>query len=933
MYDCTVKIYFASCSQDFIQDIKNIPALGNFCHLFFQSAEANVRLAREADLIFCGPGLSLADSKALLEAKGPETEVLLLLERESPLPELELAKVNDIWRLPMSAKELGFRFGHWQKAFKQGKDLWQSELFLNAILETSPNLIWFKDKDGVHTLVSDSFCKTVEKSREQIHGQRHANIWNVSEEEECDCTASDRLVIESGRMQIFEEAVETGSGHRLLTVFKSPLRNLDGSIMGTMGIGMDITQERSYNEQLFESKAALETIFTTMDCGVLTHSLDGKRVLAANRAALDILDYHSIEALQAGFKMVADTVLDEDKPKLRAAVRQLKNIGDSTNYEYRVLHADGRLVHVMGNAKLVEREGEIVCQRFLLDCTAQKEAEEERQSEKERQTRELVRALSVDYQFVSVLDPKANEGIVLQILDYPDDNLGRIISQNKPWVQKVQQYIECCVHPDDREIFREHCTTEVLKEILSHQDIYYFNYRVITGSDVHYFQLKAVRVGRADEDFAIVLGLQSVDARTRQELEQRSQLGEALDQARKASHAKSIFLANMSHDIRTPMNAVIGYTSLALSKMNQPKHVEGYLKKILDSGKHLISLINDVLDMSYIESGKIQLDEKVWKLPELLSEVWSIVRPMASAKFQEMSLDLEHLGAESVYCDKLRLKQILMNLLSNSVKYTPNGGKISMEVRQQPAAMPGFASYEFRIRDNGIGMDRKFLAHIFEPFERAHESVTAGIQGTGLGMAITKNLVEMMGGEIEVKSELGQGTEFVFRVVLRLASLAGEAPSLADKQHLSLESTPPESAASEASAIAGARARLLLAEDNEMNQEIAIEFLTAAGYTVDLANNGQEAVEMLKAAGPDHYSLVLMDVQMPVLDGYGAAEKIRALDNPRLAQIPIIALTANSFEEDRQKALNAGMNRHIAKPIDFKLLFATLDEILNQAKS
>ena len=908
MYDRTVRFSFPGCPESVVSVFTAVSPLPGFRH---EVAECPA----VADVILAGPRVSDAVLGALMR-NAPTVRLVILAEGGRRFPEEVLEAAADLWRLPMPEAELRFHFTRLLGQVREDRELWQARHFLDAVLETSPNMIWFKSRSGSHDLVNPAFCRAVGKAREDVEGRGHAYIWDVPEDDPA-CIESERIVMESGETHATEEVITTGAGERQLIVYKSPLRGQDGSMLGTMGIAVDVTQERRYRERILQDNAALEALFSSMDCGILCHSLDGGRVISITPAALELLDFASREELQSdGFQMIASTVAEEDKPKLRAAIGQLKNVGDSASDAYRVVHRDGREVHIMGSARLVEQDGEVVCQRFLLDCTEQKLAEEREQREKERRQRRLVRALSVDYQLVCVLDAGSDEGVVLQLMDAPDRQLERIFTADGPFPEKVDTYIDTCVHPDDRERFRRDCTPQALRVALAERETTYFNYRALNGESVLYFQLKAVRVGAPGEPFGVVVGLQSVDARTRHEMEQKSRLAEALKQAERANRAKSLFLSNMSHDIRTPMNAVVGYTALALAHLTHTAQVEDYLQKILASGNHLISLINDILDMSHIESGKIRLEDKPHDIGDILREIWHIVQPTASARDQTLSLEVEELRDGRVLCDRLRLKQILLNLLSNSVKYTGRGGAIDMRVRQRECDAPGRAAYEFRIRDNGIGMSEDFLARIFEPFERAQTSTVAGTEGTGLGMAITRNLVEMMQGDIEVKSSLGVGTEFVFRVTFRLP----EAAEVADAAAGDAADGPAPGAPR--------HARLLLAEDNAMNREIALEFLTDAGYSVDVAVNGREAVDMLTAAPAGTYDAVLMDVQMPVLDGYGATRAIRALADPALARVPIIAMTANSFEEDRQEALAHGMNGHVAKPIDFNILFATLARLL-----
>ncbi len=397
----------------------------------------------------------------------------------------------------------------------------------------------------------------------------------------------------------------------------------------------------------------------------------------------------------------------------------------------------------------------------------------------------------------------------------------------------------------------------------------------------------------------------------RKSLEQKNiALQLAVQRETKANLAKREFLFNMSHDIRTPMNAIIGFTALAQTHIDDRGQVEDYLKKISVSSQHLLSLINDVLDMSRIESGKVTLEAKPVHLPELVHELRDIIQAVVSKKDLSLTLDTVGVENEDVIADPLRLEQILINVLANAVKFTPDGGQISLWVVQKDTAPAGYADFEFHIKDNGIGMSEEFQKHIFEQFARERTSTVSKIQGTGLGMAITKSLVDMMGGGITVKSEQGKGSEFT----ISLRFPIGEAKT---------GQTPP---AAKASAFTGKK--LLVVEDNELNLEIASTLLKEAGFEVDTAENGKIAVEKVEAASAGRYDLILMDIQMPEMDGYEATRRIRALPDARKAALPIVAMTANAFEDDRKNALHAGMNGHIAKPLDIQKLFQVLSELL-----
>ncbi len=397
----------------------------------------------------------------------------------------------------------------------------------------------------------------------------------------------------------------------------------------------------------------------------------------------------------------------------------------------------------------------------------------------------------------------------------------------------------------------------------------------------------------------------------RKSLEQKNiALQLAVQRETKANLAKREFLFNMSHDIRTPMNAIIGFTALAQTHIDDRGQVEDYLKKISVSSQHLLSLINDVLDMSRIESGKVTLEAKPVHLPELVHELRDIIQAVVSKKDLSLTLDTVGVENEDIIADPLRLEQILINVLANAVKFTPDGGQISLWIVQKDTAPAGYADFEFHIKDNGIGMSEEFQKHIFEQFARERTSTVSKIQGTGLGMAITKSLVDMMGGRITVKSGQGKGSEFT----ISLRFPIGEAKT---------GQTPP---AAKASAFTGKK--LLVVEDNELNLEIASTLLKEAGFEVDTAENGKIAVEKVEAASAGRYDLILMDIQMPEMDGYEATRRIRALPDAKKAALPIVAMTANAFEDDRKNALHAGMNGHIAKPLDIQKLFQVLSKLL-----
>ncbi|RKJ41349.1 response regulator [Acutalibacter sp. 1XD8-33] len=1056
MYHCHVRFYFVGSRRKLFQPVRDASPLESFTHECMESLRPEASLAAKADLILCD--LRDLDAPlaidALLESKAPGAQLILLAEQSQAAglfashPGL-LSQIVDIWILPMSAAELGFRFLRWQQAFKAQKDAWQTSQFLEAAINGTPDMVWYKTKDGIHEKVNNAFCQVVNKTKEQVQGRGHAYIWDVEHDDPA-CIESERIVMEQRQTCVSEETVLSGEHVKTLTTYKSPLYDLDGSVMGTVGIAIDITRERSYAQELIEKNQTLEALFTTMDCGVMRHSLDGTKIISINNAALDILGYSSEkELLDAGFSMTADSVLEEDKALLLESIASLKNPGDNVSLEYRVLHRDGEILHVMGNVKLVQENGELFYQRYLLDCTALKLQEEQARREDERRQMELIHALSIEYNLVCHFDLDTGTGRALRVNECKHHILEDIFTGELTLEECFGRYIDAGIYEEDKDLVRQAATREWLETELSQKPVCYLNFRNTCCGELRYFQMKAVRAGSWEKTHGVVLGLRSIDDETREEREKKALLEDALSQANRASRAKSVFLSNMSHDIRTPMNAIIGFTALAITHIDRTEQVEEYLKKIMTSGNHLLSLINDVLDMSRIESGKIRLDEQPCSLPDILHGLRNIIQADIHSKQLDLYMDAVDIQDEEIYCDRLRLNQVLLNLLSNAVKYTGSGGMVSLKVIQRPGAPAGYANYEFHVKDTGIGMNEEFVSHIFEPFERERNSTISGIQGTGLGMAITKNIVDMMNGSIEVKSRQGVGTQCVVSFTFKLHSgkkepqtipelkglralvvdddfntcdsvswmlqqiglraewtLSGKEAVLRTRQAIMrdnpysvyiidwllpdmngievarrirqemgkdvpiivltaydwsdieeeareagvtafcskplflselrgcLHSIVSKDQEGDAAAHRPRKAlrtgRILLTEDNELNREIAIALLEEAGFSLEVAENGQIAVDMLKASRPGYYQLVLMDIQMPVMDGYEAARAIRSLKNPALASIPILAMTANAFEEDKREAMRAGMDGHIAKPIDVDKLMDALDEVMEK---
>ena len=647
---------------------------------------------------------------------------------------------------------------------------------------------------------------------------------------------------------------------------------------------------------------------------------------------------------------------------------------------------------------------------------------------------ELFQKLSMNVDDVSLmLDAKTYKA------DYVSPNVERLLGITVEQIQK-----DICILGKLHSGNPEDPKKNYLKDILT-QEQREWDFECIhqkTG-ERHWFHIVAMGSDvNGMKKYILVMSDRTSDKKMNQAL------AEAVRAAETANRAKSTFLSNMSHDIRTPMNAIIGFTTLAVSNIDNQERVRDYLGKILSSSNHLLSLINDVLDMSRIESGKIHLEETEVSLSDVLHDLKTIISGQIYAKQLDLYMDAVDVANEDVYCDKTRLNQVLLNLLSNAIKFTPAGGTVSVRLKQFPGTQKDSALYEIRVKDNGIGMSLEFAQKLFSPFERERTSTVSRIQGTGLGMAITKNIVNMMGGTIEVQTEQGKGTEVIVRLALRIQpeqrrteriaeleglkalvidddfntcdsvtkmlakvgmrsewTLSGKEAVLRARQSMELgdafhayiidwrlpdmngievtrqirslgDDTPiiiltaydwsdieVEARAAGVTAFcakplfmsdiretlmtaigqkqeetenpvlpaAGSDFRgrcILLVEDNELNREIAVELLKQYGFRIDTAENGAEAVEKVKHAAPGDYDLVLMDVQMPVMNGYEATKQIRALDDPALAGITILAMTANAFDEDRKQALECGMDGFLSKPIVLEELIGTLQNNL-----
>ena len=734
------------------------------------------------------------------------------------------------------------------------------------------------------------------------------------------------------------------------------------------------------------------------------------------------------------------------------SVEKMKKTGRDEN-TYLWIHPTlgERYVRCGGTAKA--KDGGYVLRGYHYDVD-ETVREQKRKDQALTEQIEIINALSKSFRNVFVANLRDGMARVIRLDgSYKVKAVRDVAEMTFPFDAVVEKWVQETVHPDDKEKIRKTVNMENMRKVFSKQEQFIGTYRNIEDGVQHYYQFDFRRVGDTDN---VVAGFQIIDtiveeqeARLQEQKEHQEALSNALAAANQANKAKTTFLNSMSHDIRTPMNAIIGFTALAQTHIDDKAQVEDYLSKISTSSTHLLSLINDILDMSRIESGTVKLEEKTVHIPDLLHDLRTMIQGLVNSKNLNLFIDTQDVTHEDVLTDKLRLNQVLLNIVSNAVKFTQPGGDIIIRLIEKPCRARHYTTYEFSVKDNGIGMSQEFQEHIFETFTREYSSTVSGIQGTGLGMAITKNIVDMMGGDIKVESQEGKGSIFTVTLNLRLANepikyepipeLLGARVLVVDDDMNTCRSVSkmlrdiqmrPDWTASGKEAIvraqdaadmqdeykvyiidylmpdmngietvrrirkvisedvpiivltaydwadfeyeareAGVTAfvskpifmselrevltqpvvseglakkeenkkvydysgkRVLLAEDNELNREIATAILEETGMIIDSVCDGDEAVAAINNSSAGKYDLILMDIQMPKMDGYTATREIRTLADNEKANIPIVAMTANAFEEDRRMAYEAGMNGHIIKPISIEAIAKVLDEIFEK---
>ena len=797
-----------------------------------------------------------------------------------------------------------------------------------------------------------------------------------------------------------------------------------------------------------QSLAVIEQIGEHMPGGFFIYKADAsEELLYANKAVCHIYGCESLEDFKAhsGFTF-RGMVHSDDYERVTAAIKtQIAESQYDLDYvEFRVIRRDGETRWVDDFGHYVESDVyNGLYYVFISDITDKRQ-----QAESDKALRSaVIEALTRVYDSVWLINDVASERFELYRVD--EDMVHLMPAHAATQITKLSEalaFYSKLVLEEDRQQFLDAVSLDNIVENTNNKLIYSVPFRRVFETGPRHYRLEFAKLDLPGGKTGIVGGFKDVDDEVRKEQQIQQALRDAVDAANASSKAKSDFLSNMSHDIRTPMNGIIGMTTIAANNLDDREKVADCLRKITESSNHLLALINEFLDMNKIESGKIELLEEEFNLAELIDGMLAMTRSQMQEHGHSFRVNIVNVEHEQVIGDSRRIQQVFVNIMSNAIKYTPDGGKISLEVKESPTRAQGFGRYEFVFEDNGYGMTEEFQKHLFEPFTRANDKQTVGIQGTGLGMTITRNIVRMMGGDITVESVYGEGSKFTVSIYLKLQNtedinydsfadlrvlvadddpaccesaceilndmgmtsewvLSGKAAvdrvktrheqgrdffavlidwklpdqdgvetirqirnQVGEGTHIIIFSAYDWTDIEHEARAAGANSfvskplfrtkmaalfdslvndhsndadfeaplrrletmgldgrRVLLAEDQEINADIATDFLEITGLEVDWARDGAQAVDMLAASPDGYYAMVFMDIQMPNMNGYEAARAIRAMDRPYAKEVPIVAMTANAFADDVQDAKKAGMNEHIAKPIDVEMLVKVLE--------
>ncbi len=591
--------------------------------------------------------------------------------------------------------------------------------------------------------------------------------------------------------------------------------------------------------------------------------------------------------------------------------------------EYRITDRNLKKIWLRQTVLLTrdDMSGHIMGLMSVRDITESKEIEEEN-----RRRLDIIDGMTREYVFLDLVNLRTEQHLLYRFSDELRKKYLEVLLPK--YSDAMEAYCRAGVFEKDREEFLRIMSPGHIREALKGKKELSFRYRALTDRGVQSYRCKIVKIGEVWSDpEEVLVGLANVQNELDTELKQKIILESALEKAREAEKAKTIFLSNMSHDIRTPLNAIIGFATLARLHSEDKKEVDESISRILESGEQLLILINNILDISRIESGRMELNEEPCSLRELIDGIHVLFQPEIERKKLFFHCEIDSAIEDKVYCDKVRMTQLFTNLLGNAVKYTEKHGHVELILRREGKSTSGHMGLRLIIRDDGIGISPQFQSRIFEPFEREDTSLTGRVPGSGLGMPICKAIVDSLGGTISVRSRQGAGTEFVVRFALRLQEDRKKTPGKKTVSKYQVFSETKRFGHSVKRV-----PRVLLVEDNVMNREIAARLIRHIGYDVDRAEDGEQACDILEH-GRMFYDAVLMDIRMPVLDGYAATRQIRKSRDPAVRSVPIIAMTADAFDEDIEKAREAGMNAFISKPVELETLHCVLGEFLNMPET
>lgn len=702
------------------------------------------------------------------------------------------------------------------------------------------------------------------------------------------------------------------------TVDKGKVIQTEDGKLAIISACYDMTSFVERHKKLEEKNMLSQATIDNIPGGYHRCSLEeGHPFLYISNRFLAILGW-TREEIRTIFDNKFDNMLHPDDRNLSSdyvtRILDTRGHGSAKDQIYRLLGKDG--YHWVTDATTLVKSGnQTFFQGNITDFTDFVKAKEKKEQEIELQ-REIIEGLGKEY--FSVLAVELDKDRVLSYRESGEN--GKIISDfcrkcGNRWSKIIPSYAEMMVSDNTNGEFENQLGLETLR---SQEKDYSMTYEFKLETGINYHQVRVAFVKKKDGTRMAVVGTRNIDSLIKKERMQEEKLKKAYVAAENANKAKTEFLNNMSHDIRTPMNVILGYNHLMKSQLTESKQLD-YQKKIEQSGKLLLAIINNVLDMARIESGKIKVDENYERVGEVVDEIISTFSSEAEEKEIHLSGSMK-VTHRNILCDGTKIREIYVNLVSNAMKYTPRGGNVTITVEELPCEKEGYMKVKSEIKDTGIGMSKEYLPTLFEPFSREQNTTIGRIGGTGLGMPIVKKMVDLMGGSIEVASELGKGTVFTFTLMHKIA----------DRKFYSQKTEAAET--SEMGKNLSGK-HVLLAEDNDLNAEIAVTVLEETGIVIERVEDGIQCVNRVVQMSPGTYDLILMDIQMPNMDGYKATRCIRRLDDKKKAEIPIIAMTANAFAEDRKKAFDAGMNGHIAKLIDIEKLGAVILSVLNKQEN